>query len=111
MYTKNRVPFLKSTPANTHCHKEKQDRGGRRSYLPHFCYSTRDPITINHALELATTWPRPGHRYIGPRRNCFPLPSDYSLGDSQIPLDKLAMKAITNIISYKKRRPTNALAK
>jgi hypothetical protein len=47
---------------------------------------------------------------IGPRRNCFPLPSDYSLGGSQISLDKLTINAITNIISYKKRRPPNALA-
>jgi hypothetical protein len=66
------------------------------------------PVPLPEDISYAARW---GSQYIKPRRNCFPLPSDYSLGGSQIPLDKLTIKAITIIISYKKRRPPNALAK
>jgi hypothetical protein len=60
------------------------------------------PVPLPEDISYVARW---GSQYIGPRRNSFPLPSDYSLEDSQISLDKLTMKSITNIISYKKRRP------
>jgi hypothetical protein len=64
------------------------------------------PVSAPQDLTHAARW---GHQYIDTRRECFPLPSDYSLGGSKIRLDKLTIKSSTNIISYKGRKPPNAL--
>jgi hypothetical protein len=80
--------------------------------------AARSPTSAVYKLDLPAAAPPPdlasaalwGHNYIGLRRTCLPLASDYSLGGGHTPLDKLAVRTLTRLIYTKNTfRPPSAI--